>query len=70
MIMKFSMVILNILCNGTVSLDTVAFLLRLVAYYHSKRHWFAFQVMNFSEQAVASYIAFVGILSVLAQVRD
>lgn len=24
--------------------------------------------MNFSEQAVASYIAFVGILSVLAQV--
>ena len=31
---------------------------------------FIFQVMNFSEQAVASYIAFVGILSVLAQVRD
>ena len=54
----------------TVSLDTVVFLLRIVAYYHFNRNWFVFQVMNFSEQAVASYIAFVGILSVLAQVRD
>ena len=46
------------------------FWLGLVAYYHFKRNRFVFQVMNFSEQAVASYIAFVGILSVLAQVGE